>query len=373
MVKKTIVVASDSFKGTISSLRICELFKNEINQEKINAIYIPIADGGEGSLESISHILDGRYVDVFVHDLYFQEISTRYYVDNNYNAYIETASCAGLTLAKKNNNPGLVTTYGLGEQIKSAIELGCKSIYLFLGGSATNDGGVGLAAALGTKFYDKDNNEFVPTGLALKHIAHINNKDTEKLIQGVHIFALADVKSPFFGLEGAAYKFAPQKGADPATVKELDDGLKHLADIVKQDLDIDINVPGSGAAGGLGGGLYAFLSAEISSGIKTLLDLIDFKSIISRSDLVISGEGKLDLQTYDGKVIDGISKKCIEMNKPLDLIVGISEVDEKDIKTTYPCIRHIYETNEKHLPFNRVKKHAEDDYIKQIRKLLDNL
>ena len=371
MKKKTIVIASDSFKGTLSSLDICNLFKSELkNREDINPIFLPIADGGEGSLEAISNILEGQYIDIEVTDLYFNKIHTRYYIDKNNNAYIETASCVGLGLAKENNDPGLVTTYGLGEQIKDALSRGVKKVYIFLGGSASNDGGVGLVAALGTKFFDKDNKEFIPTGLTLKNISRIDNKNVKE----ADYVALTDVFSPFFGVEGAAYKFAPQKGASKEEVELLDEGLRHLASIINKDLGVDIsNTPGAGAAGGLGGGLIAFAHAQVKSGINTILDLINFDEIISNADLVISGEGKLDKQTFDGKVINGVASHCIKMNKPLDIIVGISEVSLDKVKELYQCVSNVYETNENHLPFESVKKTAKIDYIKQIRKLLQNI
>ena len=371
MSRKRIVIASDSFKGTLSSLRICELFKKELEQRDIEGIYLSIADGGEGSLEAIANVIEGRYIDIKVKDLYFKEINTRFYVDKKNNAYIETASCAGLTLAHKDNNPGLVTTYGLGEQIKFAKEMGCKNIYVFLGASATNDGGVGLGAAIGTKFFDKEDKEFIPTGLTLKDITRIEKSN---FLNDINIYALADVSSPFCGKEGASYKFGPQKGADPETVKLLDAGLHHLFEVIKRDLGIDIlDMSGSGAAGGLGGGLVAFCKGKIASGIKTILDLIDFDNVISTADLVVSGEGKLDRQTYDGKVIDGVAKRCLKMNIPLDVIVGISEISLEDMKKAYPCIKHIYETNEKHLPFEEIRGQAEEAYIIQIRRLLDNI
>ena len=370
---KTIVIASDSFKGTLSSLDICHLFKDALKDRKdIKAIYLPLADGGEGSLDAISEAIEGRFIEVEVNDLYFHKIKTHFFVDNDNNAYIETASCDGLTLAKENNDPGLVTTYGLGEQILAAINLGIKNIYIFLGGSASNDGGAGLAAALGTRFYNKENKTFIPTGLTLKDIVRIDNETANERLKGINIAALSDVKSPFYGKEGAAYKFAKQKGADEKEIEELDKGLRHLSNIIKNDLNIDVtNVAGSGAAGGLGGGLYAFANAKLVSGINTILDLIHFDTCIKNADLVISGEGKLDKQTYDGKVIDGVASRCQSFNKPLGIIVGISEISLEDIKKSYPCIKFIYETNDKHLPFEEVKKTAVDDYKTTIGRLLD--
>lgn len=369
MQNKKIVIASDSFKGTISSLRICELFHNELkNREDIEPTYIPIADGGEGSLDAISHILNGVFVPAKARSLYNRKINTRIFVDINDNAYIEAASCVGLSLAKKKNNPGLVTTYGIGQLIDTAITIGCKHIYVFVGGSASNDGGVGVASALGYKFYNQKGKPFLPTGLTLKDITKIEPSHKPP----VPITVLSDVQSPLYGSEGAAFKFAPQKGASKEEVILLDEGLRHLSEIINRDLGVDIsNIPGAGAAGGLGGGLIAFTGASISSGIDTILDLINFDNILIESDLVISGEGKLDKQTFDGKVIDGVAKRCLKANKPLDLIVGVSEIDEDKAKEIYPCLNHLYETNDKHLPFEEVKKTAEADYIRKIKELIN--
>ncbi len=372
---KNIVIASDSFKGTLSSLDICRLFKKELeNREDISATYLPIADGGEGSLEAISKILEGRFVNIEVYGLYLNKVKTRFFIDKNNNAYIETASCAGLALAKEESDPGIVTTFGLGEQIVKAISLGCKNIYVFLGGSASNDGGVGLAFGMGAKFLNRSREQFIPVGLTLKDIARIDLSKPKQILKGVKITALCDVQSPFYGKEGAAYKFARQKGADEDEIKELDDGLKHLAKIIKKDLDIDVaKVPGAGAAGGLGGGLLAFCNAEIKSGINTILDLIKFENQVENADIIISGEGKLDKQTLDGKVIDGIAKRCQALGKPLALIVGNSELSLKDIQKKYPCVEMLLETNENHLPFEEVKDNARKDYLAQIEKLLSSI
>lgn len=375
MKNKKIVIASDSFKGTLSSLDICCLFQAKTSKmHGISPLFLPIADGGEGSLEAISNAIDGHFETIEATNLYFQKMRVQFFIDMDNNAYIETASCDGLTLAKKDNDPGLTTTYGLGEQIKRAIELGCKNTFLFLGGSASNDGGVGLAAALSVKFFDKDGKTFVPTGSTLKDVNHIDNKEALELLKNINITALSDVASPFYGKEGAAYKFAPQKGATPEQVEILDKGLEHLSNIIKKDLSKDVsNIPGAGAAGGLGGGLIGLINAKISSGIHTLLDLIHFDEVIKEADYVISGEGKLDRQTLDGKVIDGVARRCLKQNKKLILVVGISEMSLEEIQKQYPCVVSLYETNEKHLPFDEIKKNAKNDYAFIVEKILTNL
>ena len=371
MVRKNILVASDSFKGTLSSLDICRLFQEECtNRQDIVLKCLPIADGGEGSLQAISSVLNGRFIDTEVNDLYFDKIKTCFYL-NDADAYIECASCVGLNLANSDNNPGLVTTYGLGEQIIKAIENGAKNIYVFLGGSASNDGGVGLAAALGVKFFNKLGESFVPVGLTLKDIDRIDVSSLNKLLNKITINVLSDVKSPFYGPEGAAYKFAKQKGASKEEIKLLDDGLKHLSLIIKRDLNIDIsNAPGAGAAGGLGGSLIAFANAKVISGIDAILEILHFDEMIKTADIVVSGEGKLDKQTFDGKVVDGIAKRCLKNNKELRLIVGESDVSKEEAKRAYPCIKNIFETNENHLPLSLIKENSKSDYLKQIKKLL---
>ena len=372
MKNMNIVIASDSFKGSLSSLDICELFKEEIKNKGINATYIPLADGGEGSLEAISCIKEGRYINVRVKNLYSEETTCKFYIDNFNNAYIETASCVGVALIKEGHNGGRVTTYGLGEQIKIAVSLGIKNIYIFLGGSASNDGGCGLASALGVKFYNKDDEEFVPTGFTLKDIVRIDPTEANELLNGINIYGLADVRSPLLGKEGATYKYGPQKGLSNEDIKIIEEGMKHYCSIIEKELGIKINdIPSSGAAGGLGAALYAFAHASISSGIETILDLAGFDTIISQCDLVISGEGKLDKQTYEGKVIDGIAKRCIKYHIPLDLIVGISTIN--NIKDKYPCIENVYETNVSHQPFEEIKWQAKQMYTLAIKELLKHI
>ena len=372
---KRILVVSDSFKGTLSSQDICSLFLSYRNRNDLLINALPVADGGEGSLDTISKIVDGRFIDIEVHDLYFRKSYARAFIsEDNKAAYLECASTVGMSLANQDNNPGLVTTYGIGEQIKYLINIGIKDIYVFLGGSASNDGGVGASIPLGTKFYKENGETFIPTGLTLKDISRIDNTETQELLENIRIYALNDVKSVFYGDNGAALTFAKQKGATDLEITLLDEGLQHLASIIKRDLNIDVsNIEGSGSAGGLGGGLYSFMKATMLSGVNTILDLMDFDNLIKNVDVVISGEGKLDKQTLEGKLIDGVAKRCQNAYKDLYLIVGISEISLEDLHQKYPVIKGIYETNKEHKPFIEIKDNAKKDYISTMEILLKDL
>ena len=367
MMVMKIVIASDSFKGTLSSLDICRLWQEElVKYPHITAEYLPIADGGEGSLDAIAYSIKGHYIPITVKDPYFKDIDTRYYVDDNNNAYIETASCAGLTLIKE-LNPMKTTTYGLGEQVLDAIKNGCKKIYIFLGGSATNDGGCGLFAAIGAKFFNKEGKEFIPTGGTLEDIVRIDNSITLNALGGAQIIGMCDVNNSLYGLNGAAYVFAPQKGADEKIVVELDKGLRHLATIAKRDLDKDVaDVTGAGAAGGLGFGILAFGDGLLRSGIETILNLCNFDTKIIDADYVISGEGKLDKQSFLGKAIGGITARCQEHSKRLVLIVGASELTLQNALKIYPLIDRIIVTNSEGLPFKEIAKNAPKMYCRAI-------
>jgi len=369
-----IIIASDSFKGTLSSLDICRLFEEELQHyPSIIAHYLPIADGGEGSLQAIAQSIKGRYISLKTKNPYFKNIETQYFIDNNNVAYLETASCAGLCLIKK-LNPAKTTTFGLGQQVLDGLKKGCKKFYIFLGGSATNDGGCGLFSALGSKFYDKNGKQFFPTGGTLINISQIDNSATEKLLKDVQIIALCDVTNPLYGPNGAAYVYAPQKGADSKMSVSLDQGLENLSKVIKKDLGLDIsNVQGSGAAGGLGGGLMAFGHGQLQSGIDTILNVLNFDIIISDADYIISGEGKLDKQSLAGKAIKGIASRCQKYRKKLFLIVGTSELLLKEVQSQFSCVEEIIETNVHHLPFENIKQCAPQQYKEAIVTLLKRI
>lgn len=326
---KNILIAPDSFKGTISSLEVCEILKKSFGEvfRDTDIKTLPIADGGEGSIDAFLHVKSGKRLHVNTKDPYFKPMKSFYGLLDDGTAIIEMATTAGLPLVKE-KNPLLTTTYGVGEQIKDAIEKGSKRIIICLGGSATNDAGCGLACALGAKFLDKHNKEFIPTGGTLKQIKDIDLTNLKKLLKGVHIQTMCDINNPFYGKNGAAFVFAPQKGADKAMVKTLDENLQALNEKVKELFGVDLQqIKGSGAAGGMGGGMVAFLGSKLEMGIEIILENANFEKLLKNASLVISGEGKIDSQSIDGKAISGIAKKCQKAGVPLVCIVGGYEGD----------------------------------------------
>ena len=238
-------------------------------------------------------------------------------------AIIEMTAAAGLPMVGERRDPARSTTYGVGQLIAHAVEHGCREILLGLGGSATNDGGCGCAAALGVKFYDRQGAEFVPTGLTLDHIHKIDVSRARERLEGVTITVMCDVDNPLYGPRGAAYIFAPQKGADQDMVAQLDEGLRKLDKAIQMSLNCSVaDLPGAGAAGGMGGGCVAFLGARLKSGIESVLDTIGFDAMLEGTDLVITGEGRIDSQSVHGKVISGIAGRTKPRNIPLLALVG---------------------------------------------------
>lgn len=323
---KKIILIPDSFKGTMSSATICSIMEKVIKKHFPNAytVGIPVADGGEGSVDCFLTAVGGekKYTEVMG---VFGEPMQSYYglLSDGETAVIEMASCAGLPLAEGKLNPATATTYGVGQLIITAAKEGAKQIIVGLGGSATNDGGCGAAAAAGVKFIRKSGEEFVPTGGTLKDIYRIDNSEMNDALRDVKITAMCDIDNPMFGENGAAYVFAPQKGADKAMVKELDSGLRYLNEILKNGLNKDMStLAGGGAAGALGAGMNAFFGARLQMGIETVLDTVNFDKQLEDADLVLTGEGKIDSQSLRGKVIIGISRRCKKKSVPVVAIVG---------------------------------------------------
>ena len=329
---KKVVVISDSFKGTLSSREICDIARESVPRilPGCAVTAIPVADGGEGTVSCFLDSIGASPVTVSVQGPYGETVDAVYARKGN-RAIIEMASAAGLPMVGSNLDPERTTTNGVGMLLRHAVENGCNELLLGLGGSCTNDGGCGCAAALGTRFFDADGNPFVPVGGTLGNIARIDNRETEKLLRGVSLTLMSDVDNPLCGVRGAAHVFGPQKGADAAMVERLDAGLAHLASVIERDLGVRVaDIPGAGAAGGMGAGCMAFLGARMRSGIEAVLDLVDFDAQIDSADLVITGEGRIDSQSVHGKVISGIAKRTQPRGVPLVAIVGSIAPDAQE-------------------------------------------
>ena len=321
---KKVIVISDSFKGTLSSQEICEIARESIPAiiPGCEAVTIPVADGGEGTVSCFIEAIGAEAVFHSVSGPYGEKAGA-VYARKGKRAVIEMASAAGLPMAGDRLDPSSTTTFGVGELIRHAVENGCTEILLGLGGSCTNDGGCGCAAALGTKFYDAEGRVFVPVGGTLDKIERIDNAEAEALLSGVTLTLMSDVDNPLCGERGAARVFGPQKGADAAMVERLDANLAKLAEAAERCLGRRVaELPGAGAAGGMGAGCMAFLNARMRSGIEAVLDMVDFDARLSGAALVITGEGRIDSQSVHGKVISGIAKRTKAKGVPLVAIVG---------------------------------------------------
>lgn len=321
---KKCVVVSDSFKGTVSSREICEIAQRVIPRHfpACEVVCIPVADGGEGTVDCFIQAMGAQRVEVTVTNA-LGEKSAAAYARIGELAIIEMAAAAGLPQVGALRCPGTATTYGVGELIAHAAHSGCRKILLGLGGSATNDGGCGCAAALGVRFYDAAGQSFVPVGDTLGRIARIDTAKADELLRSVEITVMCDVTNPLYGPTGAAYVFAPQKGADAEKVKSLDAGLRHFGDVIRSQLGIDVSrMPGAGAAGGMGAGCVALLGGTIQSGIDAVLDVTGFDRQLEGADLVITGEGRIDSQSADGKVVSGVARRTRAKGVPLIAIAG---------------------------------------------------
>ena len=321
---KKCVVVSDSFKGTVSSREICEIAQRVIPRHfpACEVVCIPVADGGEGTVDCFIQAMGAQRVEVTVTNA-LGEKSAAAYARIGELAIIEMAAAAGLPQVGALRCPGTATTYGVGELIAHAAHSGCKRILLGLGGSATNDGGCGCAAALGVGFLDADGQSFVPVGDTLGRIARVDTAKADELLRSVEITVMCDVTNPLYGPTGAAYVFAPQKGADAEKVKSLDAGLRHFGDVIRSQLGIDVSaMPGAGAAGGMGAGCVALLGGTIQSGIDAVLDVTGFDRQLEGADLVITGEGRIDSQSADGKVVSGVARRTRAKGVPLIAIAG---------------------------------------------------
>lgn len=369
---KKIILAPDSFKGTMDATTICNIMEAVAHRQfpTCEVLKIPVADGGEGTVSCFLTAMPGSLVQVKVKGPYFEQVDAFYgLLHNGKTAIIEMAAAASLALAKERRDPSLTTTFGVGELILHAIKCGATELLIGLGGSCTNDGGCGALAAIGVQFYDAQENAFIPTGATLSAIHRIDVAETKLLLDGIKVTILTDVENPLFGESGAAQVFAPQKGADPAMVEALDAGLRHFSTMIQHTCNLDFsNRPGAGAAGGMGAGLCAFLGAKIKSGIDTLLEVTEFEQKLVGCDMVFTGEGRIDAQSVQGKVVSGIAKKAASQGVPVCVVVGgIGE----DIAPLYDLgVSSIFSINQNPLPFDVAKLQSEANLEKTFENIL---
>ena len=323
----TITLAFDSFKGSLRSDEVADAFEEGLRTVlpdcEVRKAYV--ADGGEGTMEAIVKSLNGSFIETTVSDPIGRAVKARYgIIDNGQTAVIEMAEASGLTLLKpEERDPMHTTTYGTGELIADAISRGCRRFLVGIGGSATNDGGTGMFSALGFRFLDKERNALEGCGGTLTEIVSIDASQAMSELKDCEFVIVCDVTAPLYGPNGAVHVFAPQKGANKEMVAQLDAGLQNFASAIYQFNGKDVaHIPGGGAAGGMGAGMYALLNSRLERGIDMVLNAIRFDDIITGSDLVVTGEGRIDRQTVMGKAPSGILRRASAQGIPVIAIGG---------------------------------------------------
>ena len=373
---KKAVIAPDSFKGTMSSPEVCETINKAFKKIKpeVKTVKIPIADGGEGTVDAFLYAMGGEKIFVKTKNPLFEDIEAYYVIlKDGKTAVIETAAASGLTLIENRKNPLDSSAFGTGLLIKDALDRGCEKVILGLGGSATNDGGAGIIAALGVKLLDENEREIDPSNRGLGNLKYIDETGLDPRLKNCEFTIACDVENILCGPSGAAYVYGPQKGADEKTVKILDENLTRYADILREKTGMDIkNIPGTGAAGGILASLLSFpeyINCKICSGIDIILDTVGFDEIIKDADLIITGEGRFDSQSLHGKVVSGIAKRAKKQNKPVIIIAGGcgeygDEIYDMGIQAIFTACSRVY------TDFEEVKKLCVGDLYKTTENIL---
>ena len=334
---KKIVVASDSFKGSLTSLDVAQNVEKAIREvyPLCDVLKVNVADGGEGTMEALQQTLGGVRVSLVVKDPLGREIEATYVILNDgITAVVEMSAASGLPLLKSDErNPLKTSTYGTGQLICDALDRGCRKILVGIGGSATNDAGMGMLQALGFRFLDAQGNQLQPVGENLQLVSSIDSTGRHPDLDKTEFVVACDVKAPLYGRNGAAYVFAPQKGADQKMVEMLDAGLRHFSEVSSAMAGYDCSqMQGTGAAGGLGYAFRQYLDARLERGIEMVLDAIGFDDIISGADLVITGDGRVDSQTLTGKTPFGVAQHAHRQRIPVVVIGGSVEIDVLQVR-----------------------------------------
>ena len=341
-----IVLAIDSFKGCLTSEEVEQTVAQCLSAKSANILIdsIPIADGGEGTLSALMQHTQAIYQTVEVHNPCMKKIQASYGISSDgRKAFIEMAGASGLTLISEDErNPMKTSTFGTGELIADALNKGCTEFIIGIGGSATNDAGTGMLQALGYRFIDKKGQALGSGGEILSKINYIDESTKHPLLKNAHFIVACDVRNPFYGPEGAAHIFAPQKGANRTMVNELDNGLQHFSKVILRHTGKDISsIPGSGAAGGMGGGMLAFLPAVLKSGSEIILGQCNFDERTEGANLIITGEGKMDKQTLMGKIPYHILQTGLNKGIPVIALSGKAENKEELMNAGFKAIHTI--------------------------------
>ena len=372
----TIVLAPDSFKESMTAKEVCESMEagiKKINKD-ITCIHVPMADGGEGTMQSLVDATCGEVYSLNVIGPLGDEIKAEYGIlGDGEIGILEMASASGIHLVpKEKRNPLITTSYGTGQLIKACLDKGVKKLLIGIGGSATNDGGAGVVQALGGKLLDKDGNELDFGGGELKKLHKIDLTNFDKRLKDVKIEVACDVNNPLCGEKGASNVFGPQKGATPEMIDLLDDSLNHYASVIKEQIGKDVlNVPGAGAAGGLGAGLMAFLNGELKKGIDMVIEYSKLEEKVKNADMVWTGEGSIDFQTQYGKTPIGVAKIAKKYNKPVIALAGrvgdnIDVLYENGIDSIFGIIRELTDIDQALLNGKRNIQRTSEDIVRLI-------
>lgn len=370
-----LVFVSDSLKGSLSSKRTGELLQMaaESVYGKCETVIVPIADGGEGTLEAVLFTEQGRKETVAVHDPLNRRIRSSYGILSDGAAVIEMAAASGLTLlTESERNPLFTSTRGTGELIRDALLRGCKRITIAIGGSATNDGGMGCMRSLGIRFLDESGAELAGIGKDLGKVKSIDASGLQKEAGNAKITIMSDVTNPLCGENGATMTFGSQKGASADDLKLLEEGMQNYRDVIKANFGIDCDcVSGAGAAGGLGAALHVFLQGQLRSGIETMLDLVQFDKLIKDADLIVTGEGRADEQSCHGKVMQGVGLRAKKAGIPAVGLCGMIAPGAETLKQY--GITELYATKPDSMPLAEAMEKAEELYLAAAKKMFEGM
>lgn len=354
IIMRKVVVASDSFKGCLSSAQVAEAVEIGVHAvyPACEVLKLAVADGGEGTMDALAATLGGSIVEVQVQDPLCRPIKAEYAIINGNVVVIEMSRASGLPLLQpQERNPLKTSTYGTGQLIADALSKGCRKFIMGIGGSATNDAGTGMLEALGYRFLDAEGNLLKGRGESLGKIKAIETSKVLPELKDTSFTVACDVDSPFCGPEGAAYIYAPQKGAAEQMVKSLDEGMRAFSGLIYKETGTDVmNIKGAGAAGGLGGALKAFLNADLQKGADMVLDAVEFDHAIDGADLIITGEGRIDSQTLTGKLPYAVAQRASARNIPVIAICGCTEVEN------LPCFAKICPVTPPEMPISVAMK-----------------